>query len=66
MFIDLGYIAVGLACGIGYLSYLIGKNSEGLKRDEIIQLTIERLVDDGYIKHSLNEDNEIILHRYDD
>lgn len=61
MFIDPQYLALGLSVGIALMGYLIGRNALTVTKDVIISDTIEWLCDEGYIKHSFDEDDDIVI-----
>lgn len=47
--------------GIFVVSFLIGKNWEAYSRERIIETTIIHLCDQGYIRHTTDEEGEITI-----
>lgn len=61
MYIEPEYLALGYGLGIALMGYLIGRNALSVTKDIIIADTIEWLCDEGYIKHSIDADDDIVI-----
>lgn len=54
-------LTILVAGGIFVVSFILGRSSGMAKQDQIIEATINHLINDGYVASKTNDDGDIVL-----